>query len=73
MRDTPTSQIRAPLFSRVALASSLPAGAAMIAYLAATEAHGLLRYTLVALALVAPVVSVRWAWREASRETERLR
>jgi uncharacterized membrane protein YfcA len=73
MRDTPTSQIRAPLFSRVALASSLPAGAAGLAYLAATEAQGLLRYTLVAFALLAAVIGVRWAWRVASRETERLR
>ncbi len=73
MRGIPTSQIRAPLFSRVALASSLPAGAAVLAYVAATAARGFPRYALVAVALLASVVSIRWAWKVAKQETERLR
>ncbi len=69
---TPTPQIRAPLFSRVALASSVPAGAAVLASIAAIETRGIVRYGLVAFALLATVASVRWASRVANWETERL-
>ncbi len=73
MRGIPTSQIRAPLFSRVALASSLPTGALVIAYFAATEARGFPRYALVSVALLVAVVGIRWAWKVTTQETERLR
>jgi len=72
MRGIPTSQIRQPLFSRVALASSLPAGAAVVAYIAATEAHGIVPFTSFAVALLVGVAGVRLTWLVAKRETERL-
>ena len=73
MRSIQPSQIRAPLFSQAARASSLLAGAAVLGYVAATEARGVSRYVLVPLALLVAVVGVRWAWHVAKRETERLR
>jgi len=73
MRSIVASPIRAPLFSRAALASSLLAGAAVLGYVAVTEAQGLSRDALVAVALLVAGVGVRWAWRVAARESERLR
>ena len=72
MRVFPASQYRAPLFSRVALVTTVPAGAAVLAFVAAVEARGVTRYALVAVALIVTVAGVRWAWRAASREIERL-
>jgi ABC-type Na+ efflux pump permease subunit len=73
MRGIPTSQIRAPLFAPVAIASFVPTCAASLACVAWFEMHGLLRYAVLAAALVLVVVGVRLTWRVAKRETERLR
>jgi len=40
--------------------------------MAAIETHGVVRYGLVAVALLATVAGVHWAWRVAKREAERL-
>jgi hypothetical protein len=73
MRGIPTSQIRQPLLSPVALASFVPTCAAVFGYVACAEFHGRLRYVVVAAALVLVVYGVRLTWRVARRETERLR
>jgi hypothetical protein len=70
MRGIPTSQFRAPLFSRAATASSVLAGAVLLTSIAASEAHGMVRYALVGLAALIAVLGLRWVWRAAARDKD---